>query len=521
MRRHFVIHVALTLGLTVLVCLPNAGRAETVKLKDGRTLEGRVLAVGGGLVIIERNATQIVLPESSVIPPDIDASYREAKRYFDRGDMARAEEICHHILLWRSRDQKTSQLMSRIKKAEADALAKNQADAKACEDRLKQAKQATNDGAFAKARGLCNRVLAEDPENDEAMDLLPEIDKAEAKARERAETDKQAREAKIDEAMQVLDQKDLARAVEISRAAVLQNPGDDKARALLQQIGKVAIERITELTTASLMSGNMTSKDLQALLAQANVLARDAGAGVSTATLSNMLTSLAVFVTPRQQEPPESIPPTSLTEEPSPFAPGTSPGVEPTPSPSVSNMLASPESLAKGATTGTIPSAALDSGVPAESSAATTTPTLRLPSQPKSTHDPMHAGYPDTPDKPESVKQAEQLIVKNWDYVLEVLPQITSEEHFAAFMKDIEAHNMRFQSDAAKQEYWRCQVAANTLAAVANHAQAEGQISNAKELRSEFSKYLMEDYLEKTRGIRLYNLKNPKDRDLLGAGAAK
>jgi hypothetical protein len=296
--------------------------------------------------------------------------------------MTRAEEICHHILLWRSRDQKTSQLMSRIKKAEADALAKNQADAKAREDSLKQAKQATNDGAFAKARGLCNRVLAEDPENDEAMDLLPEIDKAEAKARERAETEKQAREAKIDEAMQVLDQKDLARAVEISRAAVLQNPSDDKARALLQQIGKVAIERITELTTASLMSGNITSKDLQALLAQANVLARDAGAGVSTATLSNMLTSLAVFVTPRQQEPPESIPATSLTDEPSPFAPGTSPGMEPTASPSVSSTLAGPESPAKGATTGTISSAALGSGVPAESSAATTTPTLSTPTLP-------------------------------------------------------------------------------------------------------------------------------------------
>ena len=56
------------------------------------------------------------------------------------------------------------------------------------------------------------------------------------------------------------------------------------------------------------------------------------------------------------------------------------------------------------------------------------------PARPKSTHDPMHAGYPDTPDKPEMVKQAEQLIVKNWDFVQENWPQLISEKRIASLM---------------------------------------------------------------------------------------
>jgi hypothetical protein len=140
------------------------------------------------------------------------------------------------------------------------------------------------------------------------------------------------------------------------------------------------------------------------------------------------------------------------------------------------------------------------------------------PARPTSTHDPVHAGYPDTPEKPELVKQAEQLIVKNWDYAQEVWPQFASDEAFASICKDHEAHKLRFRSDAEKEEYRKCDVAVGVLAAVANYAQAKGQISNAKELRKAYWEYLFEEYLKKKRGIRLYRLGNREDREILGVG---
>jgi hypothetical protein len=130
----------------------------------------------------------------------------------------------------------------------------------------------------------------------------------------------------------------------------------------------------------------------------------------------------------------------------------------------------------------------------------------------------MHAGYPDTPEKPELVKQAEQLTVKNWDFVQEIWPQLGSEKSFANLLRDMEANNCVFRSDEEKEEYWKCAVAIHAISAVASHAQAKGQISNAREIREAYTEYLQEDYLKKKRGIRVYSLRSPKDREILGVG---
>ena len=65
-------------------------QADSIKLTSGRTVEGNVIIVGGGYVVVERNGVQISLPQSEVIVPDLAKMSADAESALLKNDRAQA-----------------------------------------------------------------------------------------------------------------------------------------------------------------------------------------------------------------------------------------------------------------------------------------------------------------------------------------------------------------------------------------------------------------------------------------------
>lgn len=114
---------------------------------------------------------------------------------------------------------------------------------------LIKGKQAISSGAYTEAEDLFRKVLAVDPNNEEAKALLKQTNSALIKAeesRQKAEREKKVREQKIHDMLSMAEKaygtKNYDAALKLSRDVLSLEPGSDKAKKMISMIEKISVE---------------------------------------------------------------------------------------------------------------------------------------------------------------------------------------------------------------------------------------------------------------------------------------
>jgi len=114
---------------------------------------------------------------------------------------------------------------------------------------LSRGKQAISSGAYTEASDLFRKVLAVNPNNEEAKGLLKQVNTALIKAeesRQKTEREQKAREQKIHDILSMAEKaygtKNYDAALKLSRDVLLLEPGSNKAKKIISMIEKISLE---------------------------------------------------------------------------------------------------------------------------------------------------------------------------------------------------------------------------------------------------------------------------------------
>ena len=284
------------LWFALMICpviLLSSAYGDTIKLKNGRILEGKVLTVAGGFVVVETGGGILVnLQESEVIRPDLGQLLQQAEKAFQKGDKPRAREYCRQVKTWDAGNAACKQLLAQIDKADEDARAKIEAIRVNREKRLQEAREALKNGDFNTSTKTANDILKEDPENASAKSLLEEIEKARAGAKEKAQQERERKDNSVREANEAIRNKNLGRALELTMPLVERFSRDEQVQSVVLQVAKLASEQLPTLTSTTLPAQPSTS-NIAAIIAQINAPGENAFAGPPAGAVKNLQEALA------------------------------------------------------------------------------------------------------------------------------------------------------------------------------------------------------------------------------------
>jgi len=196
-------HPLLSCLVIALSLFSTALSAAEIRLKDGRTIEGKVLRVTGDKVTIQKGSSTFPLPRDQVIAPDLAQLTAGAKAAAEKGDFALTIDLCEEILVWDASHSQAAGLLARAKegigkaqakeRVEGEARAKEQeaqekgkAAREAREKKLETARRLLTEGDRTNARTLCREALNETPDDPQAKRLLADIKAAEEQTRKKA-----------------------------------------------------------------------------------------------------------------------------------------------------------------------------------------------------------------------------------------------------------------------------------------------------------------------------------------------
>lgn len=297
-------------ALAVLVLIAGIyppGRADTVKLNSGRTVEGNIIIVGGGYVVLERNGVQISLPQSEVIMPDLAKMSADAESALLKNEKAQAEHLARKVLLWDANHQQAKALLARINAIKQEELARAAAEKADRERKIENARNAMLGGSLPLARQMVEAVIKEDAADQPAQNLLKEIEQAEKAAAEKAAAAEAAREKALQEANSALLAQEIGKAINTADTVVAEIPRDPRVQSLIMEMGKSAGTFLSSASTTTLHGANVTQNELNVLIAQANNLAQGGASDMTTATIRGILAGLAGVIDPPKPQPFDGI----------------------------------------------------------------------------------------------------------------------------------------------------------------------------------------------------------------------
>ena len=145
-----------------------------------------------------------------------------------------------------------------------------------------------------------------------------------------------------------------------------------------------------------------------------------------------------------------------------------------------------------------------------------------FPPAPISSHDPFRFGYPDSPQKPEELKRAEEIILENWTSVRKWKRKRLDndtyvEARMAKLSRSSRSRNIYFRSEAELRKFTELSIVLDLfIAALRQHDRMNGT-SLLSQCREPIGLYLTDDYVRDALGIRDYNIRRPGDREILEA----
>ena len=139
---------------------------------------------------------------------------------------------------------------------------------------------------------------------------------------------------------------------------------------------------------------------------------------------------------------------------------------------------------------------------------------VRHPPVPQSAHDPFGLGYPDSPDKPEALAEAERIVIEEWDWIHQN-SRGNADTYAGLAEGSLSREHFVFRSESERRKLGECIRAAMLFKLAIIHQQQSGKSNQGIPLADTVMDYLMHDYLDDTLGIRPYNLNSSRDRAIL------
>ncbi|MBN1868724.1 hypothetical protein JW916_15695 [Candidatus Sumerlaeota bacterium] len=91
--------------------------SDTIELKDGRKIEGRIVALKERSVTIEVAGSHVTLPRARLVEPDPIALFSRAKGQLAAGNAGAAVELCNQLLFWHPEDVEAKRLLEQAEYA--------------------------------------------------------------------------------------------------------------------------------------------------------------------------------------------------------------------------------------------------------------------------------------------------------------------------------------------------------------------------------------------------------------------
>ncbi|NIA14413.1 MAG: hypothetical protein GWP08_10045 [Nitrospiraceae bacterium] len=142
----------------------------------------------------------------------------------------------------------------------------------------------------------------------------------------------------------------------------------------------------------------------------------------------------------------------------------------------------------------------------------------RLPPPPPTSHDPFNLGYADSPDKPEALRRAEEIIVADWGYMRGLVRNCLLDEQFVNThvkeLKGLERVGLYFRSEYELRKYNQLE----TVPYLFQIALGRYDRKNGTELHAQLQKPIgtyLQEYRDEVLGIRRYDVRVPADLETL------
>ena len=155
----------------------------------------------------------------------------QARKYIDEGKYPQAVTLLNTLLKADPDDAEAQSLLEDAKAKQQKAA--DEAAAKARAEKLEQARKYIDEGKYPQAVTLLNTLLKADPDDAEAQSLLDEAKAKQQKAAEEAEA--KAREDKLAQARKYIDEGKYPQAVTLLNTLLKADPNDAEAKNLLDE----------------------------------------------------------------------------------------------------------------------------------------------------------------------------------------------------------------------------------------------------------------------------------------------
>ena len=142
----------------------------------------------------------------------------------------------------------------------------------------------------------------------------------------------------------------------------------------------------------------------------------------------------------------------------------------------------------------------------------------RLPPPPSTSHDPFNLGYANSPDKPEALRRAEEIILADWDYMRGLVRNCLLDEQFVGThlkeLKGLERVGLYFRSDRELRKYNQLETVPYLFLIALGRYDRENGTKLHAQLQKPIGAYLRQ-YQDEVLRIRRYDVRVPADLEAL------
>lgn len=171
-----------------------------------------------------------------------DAKIAQARKYIDEGKYDQAVSTLNGVVRADPNDQEAKDLLAEARQKQAEEKAKAERDAK-----IAQARRYIDQGKYDEAISLLNGLLRADPYDSEAQDLLEEAQQKKALAEGERE-----RAAKKAQAARLIAQGKYDDAIVLLEEVLAEDPYDSEAQEMLDQAKQKKAEEFAKVRNATL-----------------------------------------------------------------------------------------------------------------------------------------------------------------------------------------------------------------------------------------------------------------------------